>query len=787
MTNDQPDLTNQQNQNVIAGTATALSDVTTKADEATNAIVDFSNIGVQAGLNIKDLGDKVIALKDALGSIGNLSTKQAVAFSSLGTTLVGVRESFKEFERTAPTLNTFTGQITSAIEVLTAKNAPVGAFVDSFESMGIKIPGNIAKTKEAVSAFALAMAKGADNALRLESGLFQMSAATGQLDELTKSAGENFENLNDIASAHSAMLTSVGQAMQVPADVVEDYYMKLGQVPGALQSIVKSARESSTNVGMLAATMQYAIGSGRNYSDVIEDLKIAYKNMGMEGENALQFTSRIGEISNKFGIELFVVQRALQGATEDLRRFGGEGMSSGKIIQGAARLMNEYVGALKSTKISGASAISIVQDMTNKIANLDVAQRAFLSQQSGGAGGLRGAFQIEQMIRSGNIDEVMHIVQSTMQRQFGKIVSVEEASKSEEAASRAVMQRQMLMQGPLGSFAKTEQDAARILEAFQARSTGKISEQELSDTILQETMDKGLKFQELSATHLGVLRSMAESTRGVSNIIDLGLLQQFSAARVGTTEFAEGVVVPSEERMREYIRNSMSTGSARSGTRTLDIDVGYSGMAHKAGEHPTGRYAAESLNDWVSFVGGIGSAINAPIERAAVMFGSTSNKDYERDLESLRHKLDVIRAEANRTSDAADRQILEERAGRLQTLIDDMQVYRTGNSNNNQLISYMPNTSTRDVLDGHVSTALERSIPTPGAIVANAVATVSNVSDGVSNKENGTSAPGNVSNGSVRPTNEQIDINIHVDTTCASCGARIRASEQTTARLPTAR
>ncbi len=751
----------------IQNSASVLGNVHIQASNATEALVNFGTAGMEVTSVMGQLENKLHMMKAALSETGDLGIRQSAAFSALSVSVLGARESFKVFETATPTLNTFTGQITDTIALLTAQNAPVGTLVETLSRAGVNVPKE--KIKEgagAVKTFALEMAKSADNALRLQAGLFQMSAVTGSLTKVTDAAGTEFERMNELSGIHDAMIRSTAESMQVSADVAEQYYMKLGQVPGALESTVDMAEKGGAKVSMLSATMSYAIGSGRDYSEVIDDLKLAYTNMGLEGENALKFTARMGEISNKFGVELSVVRQSLKAATEDLKKFGGEGMKNGDIIQGAARMMNDYTKALKSTGISGASAIGIVQDMTNKIANLDVAQRAFLSQRSGGAGGLRGAFQIENMIKSGNIDEVMRKVQSTMQQQFGKIVTGEEAAKSESAASRAIMQRQMLQQGPLGAFAKSEQDAARILEAFSARSEGKISEKELSDTIVQETMDKGLKFQELSATHLGVLRGIAESTRGAANQGSLGLLQQTMAARVGTRDFV-GTSIPAEEEMRANTKRSMERGRNLSGQRGLEIGVTGKDLANQSGIGSLGKVTSEAMKSWSEFFEGLPAALTAPVGRIKSLIDSGDKGKSAEKMQELQDNLARIREEEARAETEQEKQALHDRANRFETVLTGVKGYQQEMDRIKKA-----GENTREFAEGTTSASTVKTAVQNTSNVRSAEVAAAEASERKAMETTTTEAV------------EPIDINLHIETACVNCGTKIRSSHQDTARLP---
>jgi len=591
---------------------------TSAANAHTAALTNMSNVGGAMQGIFAELGNKINGVAYALSNTEGMSTRALAGFSALSVGVLGVRDSFEKGFDIAP-LNTFSGQLTSILEVMGRQgNKDVGTLTNLFTSaFGTVIPDSVSKTVTGIETFLLQTAKSADNALRLQNALFKMGAVTGDLNKVLSDAGGEFENMNDLLMRHQKMITDTAAASGTSTAVIEEYWAALGQIPKALESQVTSARDSGKQVSMLDATMQYAAGSGRDFMSVIADLKDAHIKMGVEGEAALKFTARMGELANNNNVEFSVMHDALSKASDDIKNFGGEGMRTGEVMEGVVKIMNNYLGALKETGVSGATAVGMIQTMTNSMLGLDVAQRAFLSQQAGGAGGLRGAFQIEQMIREGKGAEVMAEMQKSIEQMTGgRMVSVEEAAGSEEAANRAVMQRQMIMSGPLGKLAGDEQGAARIAEMFAAKSAGTVTGEELAADVLQKPMEDGLKFQETSATHLGVIRSLMEGARGVANITALGFNQTTSAARVGTAAYrAEdaGGIIASEEENRQNLTRFRETAGHRGGDMAGNIAaIGTS----EESTVPVMRQATAALGEDLGLlIQGLGPALRAPIER----------------------------------------------------------------------------------------------------------------------------------------------------------------------------
>ncbi|CAM6003620.1 unnamed protein product [Sphagnum balticum] len=257
-------------------------------------------------------------------------------------------------------------------------------------------------------------------------------------------------------------LEKAAEATGIHNPQVEKYYSILGQVPGALDANVRGGKGVNETVSMLTATMQYAAGSGRKFEDITKDLTAAFKSYNLTGEDALQFTAQIGELANKFGVPLSDMENSLIATADAFKMYGNE-------AKGAAAIMNQYLGALESTGLSGSAAVDVVNNMTAGIGKLSIAQKSFISSQTGGAGGLMGGFQIEKLMREGHMDQVMDKVKSTLTRQFGQIRTLQEASTNPQAAAQFEKQILMLRQGPLGTGEEDQtEEQSMSPEAWQA-------------------------------------------------------------------------------------------------------------------------------------------------------------------------------------------------------------------------------------------------------------------------------------------------------------------------------
>jgi hypothetical protein len=200
-------------------------------------------------------------------------------------------------------------------------------------------------------------------------------------------------------------------------------------------------------------------------------------------------------------------------------------------------MFNKLMTAFKETGLSAKASTELISGITMQIGKLSIAQKSFLSAQTGGPGGLVGGFQIEKMLRDGKIDEVFDKMQTQMKRQFGKIVSIDEAAQSPQAAAQLVRQREMLKSGPLGQFAQTDDQAQRILDAFKKGEKVDVKELSKGDDLLNRTLETGKSVQEKNTPifkqTLGAIESIRDEGSKVTNDLLEGILTTGAGGKAG--------------------------------------------------------------------------------------------------------------------------------------------------------------------------------------------------------------------------------------------------------------
>lgn len=533
------------------GTAmqSAFDGTTVSAEKTAAAFVKVDAAAMGAKNTFAAYEKVIISTKDAIGNVTNafdnflktfettqkLSMQQINQFNLMSTTILGVRKSFAELDNLKGA--GFVDQIKFITE--TMKNSKSGIQMLSdliINQFGKAIPDSIKGSFGSLQAFAMNLAKSADNALRTRTEFLSLSAATGNLNNIYKVAGPDLKNMNELILRQKEIIGSTSKATRLSTDQIEKYYSQLGRIPEALESVITGTSKSGTTMNMLTAAIKLSQGSGREFKDIMTDLSTAFKEYGLTGESALKFSARMGDVANNLGLDLASVTSHLTSAASAFSRFVTAGDSAYKMSEDLAKITNEYVQALKLSGVTGTHSLEVVKNMTSGIMNMNLQQKAFLSAQTGGPGGLMGAFQIEKLMREGKMVEVMKKVREQMSGQLGKIVSHEEAEKSQAAAAQYTRQISLLQGGPLGKLAANQEDAERLLESF---TKGDAGIEALDQKSFGKTLDKGTELQQSMATDLGIIRAITETQQGFGDVTSLKLMQAFTGGP-SASKFSKG-------------------------------------------------------------------------------------------------------------------------------------------------------------------------------------------------------------------------------------------------------
>lgn len=466
-------------------------------------------------------GEFAAQIKNNIGLIGSMSGA-----------LLGASTALKSFRVDDANLNLFSSQLETTIQLATRAASPITALSSVAKSLGVNI-GGLTSIKEITSKIydaGMAFASSADSAVIFQNALYQSAAASGQLGNFMRANGPEFQNTNNYLKVVGSTISSVAAASGLSSEKVTAYYQSLAKVPGSLESVIKSGTSTTQSMTMLQGAIRLVDGTGREMSGVMDDLKVAFDNYNLTGEKALNFTAKMSQVSENLGVPLEEVRGYISRVSSELRLFGDNTNAS-------ANIFNKLYDGFKNTGISAKSASELIGEMTGQIGRLGTAQKGFLSAQTGGAGGLQGAFQIDKLLKEGKVDEVFDKARQMLQKQFGKIVSLDEAAGSQQAAAQYQKQIMLLKGGPLGGLVDSDIKAQKVLENFRNNTPVK----SLDDNALKSIFDRGLAMQKQRETVLSPIQNALESMQIQGNIAGRELVVDTITAKNSNREVADGL------------------------------------------------------------------------------------------------------------------------------------------------------------------------------------------------------------------------------------------------------
>ena len=477
----------------------------------------------------------------------------------------------------------------------------IEGMTDKMKEFAGKIPGAAAALKimETIKPFA----DRADQAKQMENAFLGISAAAGDLGgELRSTLGVGFEDLDAKMMQFNVMAANVASATGVSTNEAMKYAMELKQVPGALEQMVPAAGSATGQLSMLDAVIRVSRGTHQDASKVIATLSDMYKILGTSGENAISIISRMYEVGNRIKMPAEMMKGYVTDAAKAFRFLGDN-------TQGAMDIMSKMGGALRDSGMGPAAVQEIVGGYLQGISELSVAQKAFMSSQSGGPGGLRGGFEMDLMLKNKDFSGMAAKVETAMRGMFGgRIVKLEEASKSEGAASQMLKQVELVKSFGL---AKSDTQAYRVLESLEGRGTAGPGKGE----VLQKAIEEG--------------NSMADRQTPIFNnmLNQLTLANNIATIHTGLLMKDMGVQGPIERAVVE--KTALDIGTTFNKSKGIDAMEAYAGSGKSAADDAVviadkiGSKISTFTDDALGKLSGFGGeketekAANVPLPEAA--------------------------------------------------------------------------------------------------------------------------------------------------------------------------
>ena len=369
---------------------------------------------------------------------------------------------------------------------------------DRVTSVLQKMPG---VTSKMVEGFGEIMPK-IDQARDVENALLRIMAQSGNLGETMKYLGSDFQGLEQLTDNFSKNMEMIANRTGLSTSQVTEFATSMKNIPGFVNTASVGLGENADNLDLLSVALKISRGTMIDMGKVEEIVSKQMSTFGGSTEDALQVITRMHSAAGALVMPFDTLNKFVDGAAESFMFFGNQS-------QGALEIMNNLAPALKEGGLAPEAISQMVGGITKGISQLDIAQKAFISSQSGGPGGLMGGFQIEQLMREGKTDQVFDKMQVALKKQFGGgIVDLKEAGESAAGASQMQRQISFMRQGPLGGMVKDDQQAIRLLEAMKSGTGpgGMLGKEEATE----KAINTGNTLQKRQTTILNELANKSE-------------------------------------------------------------------------------------------------------------------------------------------------------------------------------------------------------------------------------------------------------------------------------------
>ena len=343
-----------------------------------------------------------------------------------------------------------------------------------------------------------------DRSRNAERGLLSMAAATGQLSEFMKRAGDDFRNLSNLNGefAQNAFLAAQATGASV-AQSSEYATMMQRTLPGSLQRTIEVSGPWGGILTEQVALMKVAGGVGISFGEALNSVEFAQVTLGASVEKSLQYLVGMYTVADQLGMRMDILKGYTVDAAGAFKFFGDNTQSSLNVI--------EAIGpALQNAGLGQRAVADLVRGATTSLAQMDVGRKAFISGQAGGPGGLAGAFEIDRLMMQGRMDEVMKMTMQAMERSFGrKAITSEDVQRSPELAGE--FQKQISYLTDVAKVAGSSIEAQQLLGAMSTGAFEKIGDiTQTPEEKVAEAVDRGNAIQERHFTALDSISNQME-------------------------------------------------------------------------------------------------------------------------------------------------------------------------------------------------------------------------------------------------------------------------------------
>jgi hypothetical protein len=386
----------------------------------------------------------------------------------------------------------------------------------------------------------------------MENEFLRVQSSVGNASNLLTGVGSQKGQLIDSGldselTKYISVVADLRKANNLGQEEAKKYTSDIMKIPGAYRQLYTDGSGVLGQLSLTDAAIKMARGTTGEFDDAVKALTTTYNNFGKESlPSGLDMLSATYEAAQMLGMRFDDVESSITSITNRFASFGNNTQSS-------IDLFTNLSLALGKTGIGISQQKQIIDSITDSIYGMNQAQKSFISSQTGGSGGLMGAFQIDKMLASGDVQGVYQKIQETLQKQFGEITTLDMAASSENEAAKYERQLQFLQSGPFGSLVKDRGQAMKFLGAMSSGIGGE-------DIIREGAASSGAL---ISASQIN------ERQGGLINQFDADLEKQKALSTLGAGYLGRETI-PTE--LKDYQSRMRKEGSA-SAFENIDATV----------------------------------------------------------------------------------------------------------------------------------------------------------------------------------------------------------------------
>lgn len=374
-------------------------------------------------------------------------------------------------------------------------------------------------------------------------GAYGVEGAFGKTEGRT----DFIENLDAQMTSLNKTVSGLAIATGLSNEETGKYVKQLMQVPRLYDQMIKFSDETTGSVSALEAAIRVSRGTTGELGDAITAINYQFKSFGEVTDTAYEMLAKTHSVSMKLGQSFKDIETPIMNVAKQFRVFGDNTESSIKLVANLSRaLMETGLGIEPTTKI--------IEGITGSIAKMDIAQKAFLSGQTGGATGLRGAFEIDMLLRQGQegVASVYEKMEEALRKQFGgQIVTVEEAAQSDVAASQMTKQLAFVMEGPFGQLVQNQGQAYHLFEAF---AKGTTPTAEVASDAMGQAMEADKAIQTRQANSIDLMANLLKEANMQRSVrLAMDFRREFGSDSVRTQEFLRNYAFSAREQTKRGI------------------------------------------------------------------------------------------------------------------------------------------------------------------------------------------------------------------------------------------